>query len=89
MMGENFYPTILRNGTVFGYSPKMRFDLIVNLMTKHAAKDKKVFVLGGGKQWRPNVHVKDVSKAFIKCLEAPECFQMLLAKTIKCYKLRN
>jgi len=71
MMGENFYPTILRNGTVFGYSPKMRFDLIVNLMTKHAAKNKKVFVLGGGKQWRPNVHVKDVSKAFIKCLEAP------------------
>jgi len=71
MMGENFHPIILRNGTVFGYSPKMRFDLIVNLMTKCATKDKKVFVLGGGKQWRPNVHVKDVSKAFIKCLEAP------------------
>jgi len=71
MMGDNFYPTILRNGTVFGYSPKMRFDLIVNIMTKNAMKDKKIYILGGGQQWRPNVHVKDVSKAFIKVLEAP------------------
>ena len=71
LMGENFYPTILRNGTVFGYSPKMRFDLVVNLMTKNAIKDKKIFVLGGGKQWRPHVHVKDVSKALIKVLESP------------------
>lgn len=71
MMGENFYPTILRNGTIFGYSPKMRFDLVVNLMTKNAVKDKKIFILGKGEQWRPNVHVKDVSKAFIKVLESP------------------
>ncbi len=71
MMGENFYPTILRNGTVFGYSQKMRFDLVVNLMTKNAMKDKKIFILSGGTQWRPNVHIKDVSRAFIKVLEAP------------------
>ena len=71
LMGENFYPTILRNGTVFGYSPKMRFDLVVNLMTKNAMKDKKIFILSGGTQWRPNVHIKDVVRAFIKVLEAP------------------
>ena len=71
MMGENFYPTILRNGTVFGYSPKMRFDLVVNIMTKFAVRDKKIFIFGGGEQWRPHIHVKDVSKAFIRVLESP------------------
>ncbi len=70
MMDENFSPAILRNATVFGYSPKMRFDLAVNVMTKDAIKNKNIFVFGGN-QWRPFVHVKDVSNAFIAVLEAP------------------
>jgi nucleoside-diphosphate-sugar epimerase len=45
-------------------SRRMRFDLIVNLMTLHAWKNKKIIVLGGGKQWRPLVHVDDVINAF-------------------------
>jgi len=54
-------PTILRFGTLFGYSPRMRFDLVANIMTAMAVKEGKV-VINGGDQWRPMVHVKDVAK---------------------------
>lgn len=54
-------PTILRFGTLFGYSPRMRFDLVVNIMTAMAVKEGKIIV-NGGDQWRPMVHVKDVAK---------------------------
>jgi nucleoside-diphosphate-sugar epimerase len=61
----NFSVTILRNGTVYGLSKRrMRFDLIVNLMTSYAWKNRKIYIMGGGKQWRPLVHVDDVIKAF-------------------------
>src|SRR3989344_2504302 len=46
-------------------------DLFVNIMTKFAVRDKKIFIFGGGEQWRPHIHVKDVSKAFIRVLESP------------------
>lgn len=66
----DFCVTILRNATVYGLSPRMRFDLVVNLMTMQAWKERKIHVLGGGKQWRPVVHIKDVAKAFLLALEA-------------------
>lgn len=62
--GDGFCVTALRNATVYGYSRRMRFDLVVNLMTAKAFQDRVIFVLGGGQQWRPNVHVKDVARAF-------------------------
>lgn len=68
---DNFIVTILRNGTVYGLSRRMRFDLIVNVMTLHAFKNKKIQIVGGGLQWRPNIHIQDVSKAFIMTLETP------------------
>jgi len=71
LMDENFSPTILRMGTLYGYSPRMRFDLVVNAMTKTATVDKKIFVHGGGKQWRPLLSVEDAADAYIKCLESP------------------
>jgi nucleoside-diphosphate-sugar epimerase len=61
---------VLRNATVFGLSPRMRFDLVVNLMTLNAVQTGKIFVLGGGRQWRPLVHVRDVARAFITLLNA-------------------
>ena len=67
---ENFSPTILRMATLYGLSPRMRFDLVVNLLTAKAAIDKKI-PLFGGEQWRPNLHVMDAAEAYIKCLEAP------------------
>ena len=67
---KDFCVTILRNATVYGLSPRMRFDLVVNLMTMQAWKERKIHVLGGGKQWRPVVHIKDVAKAFLSILES-------------------
>lgn len=68
---HNFCVTFLRNATVYGYSPRMRFDLIVNIMTMYAYTKGVIYVLGGGKQWRPNVHVRDVANAFITTMNAP------------------
>jgi len=67
---ENFLPTVLRMASLYGLSPRMRFDLVVNLVTAKATFDKKITIFGGA-QWRPNLHVKDAAEAFIKCLEAP------------------
>jgi nucleoside-diphosphate-sugar epimerase len=62
---NNFSVTSLRNATVFGLSTRMRFDLVVNLMTLTAFQKGRIIVMGGGLQWRPLVHLSDVSKAFI------------------------
>lgn len=67
---KNFCVTFLRNATIYGVSRRMRFDLILNIMTMHAIKNKRIIVLGGGKQWRPLVHVRDVAKAYIVVLES-------------------
>lgn len=71
LMDENFSPTILRMGTLYGYSPRMRFDLVANAMAKTAVSDKKIYVHAEGKQWRPMLNVDDAAQAYIKCLEAP------------------
>ena len=65
-----FAPTILRLGTVFGYSYRPRFDLVVNTFVKNAWQNGKIEVKGGD-QWRPNVHVSDVARAILTVLEAP------------------
>lgn len=61
----------LRFATVFGYSPKMRFDLAVNIMTRHAYIAQRINIEGGGKQWRPFVHVGDVARTVSAVLAAP------------------
>ena len=71
LAGAGFTTTVLRNATVFGLSPRMRFDLIVNLMTLHAVEKGKITIMGGGRQWRPLVHVEDVAAAFRAVIEAP------------------
>jgi nucleoside-diphosphate-sugar epimerase len=71
LAGDNFSVTALRNATVFGLSKRMRFDLVINLMTLHAVRRGRIIVMGGGKQWRPLVHVTDVARAFRTVLEAP------------------
>jgi len=62
--------TVLRFATVFGLSGKMRFDLAVNVMTKNAYVARKIIVEGGGQQWRPFVHVRDVAEAIRRVLES-------------------
>jgi nucleoside-diphosphate-sugar epimerase len=63
--------TALRFATVFGLSERMRFDLAVNVMTKNAYVARKITVEGGGQQWRPFVHVRDVGETIRRVLEAP------------------
>jgi nucleoside-diphosphate-sugar epimerase len=70
LAGDNFSPTILRMGTLYGYSPRMRFDLVVNTMSMKAFTEKRIQVYGGN-QWRPLLHVEDAADAFIRCLDAP------------------
>jgi nucleoside-diphosphate-sugar epimerase len=66
---ETFHPTVFRLGTLFGLSPRMRFDLVVNLLTVRAARIGKITIFNGH-QWRPFLHVEDAARAFIECLEA-------------------
>lgn len=65
-----FTVTILRQATVYGYSHRMRFDLAINGMVLGFYKYGKIPIMRDGTQWRPFVHVKDTSNAFIRVLEA-------------------
>ncbi|EDZ60446.1 UDP-glucose 4-epimerase [Candidatus Pelagibacter sp. HTCC7211] len=64
-----FKPTIVRLGTVFGPSKRMRFDLVVNTMSKFAYFNNKIDVFGGN-QWRPNIHVEDVADGIISIIKS-------------------
>ena len=68
--GPNFETVIFRNATIFGLAPRMRFDLAVNIMTLRAWKDRVIYVMGGGQQWRPFVHIDDIVEVLVHGLEA-------------------
>jgi nucleoside-diphosphate-sugar epimerase len=68
---DSFAVTYLRNATVYGLSYRMRFDLVINIMTLYAYRNRRIYVTGGGQQWRPLVHVRDVARAFMTVMEAP------------------
>jgi nucleoside-diphosphate-sugar epimerase len=70
MQGKGMCVTALRFATVFGLSRRMRFDLAVNVMTKNAYTQGRITVDGGGKQWRPFVHVLDVAETVTSVLMA-------------------
>jgi nucleoside-diphosphate-sugar epimerase len=67
---ETFSPTIFRMATLYGYSPRMRFDLVVNILTAKAHHENVVPIFGGD-QYRPNLHVRDAARAYVDCLETP------------------
>jgi nucleoside-diphosphate-sugar epimerase len=69
LVDESFAPTIMRMSTLYGYSPRMRFDLVVNTMTMTAFLEKQINVFGG-EQWRPLLHLEDAAVAYLKVLEA-------------------
>lgn len=66
---KRFGATALRQATVYGLSQRMRFDLAVNGMVLGFFKNGKIPIMRDGKQWRPFVHIKDTSRAFITMLE--------------------
>jgi nucleoside-diphosphate-sugar epimerase len=62
---NTFCVTVLRQATVFGYSPRMRFDLAINGMTYGAWRDRSLPLMRDGDQWRPMIHVSDTADAII------------------------
>ena len=66
-----FTTLIVRPATVCGYSPRLRLDLTVNILTSHAVTNRQIKVFGGD-QMRPNIHVDDMADFYIKSLEWPD-----------------
>ncbi len=67
---KNFCAMTIRPATVCGYSPKMRLDLTVNILTMSALTKGKITVFGGN-QKRPNIHIEDITDYYVKLLEIP------------------
>ena len=70
-IGSDIVPTMLRFGTVYGMSDRMRFDLVVNILTAKAVMEGAMTVFHG-KTWRPMIHVDDAANSYITVLEAPD-----------------
>lgn len=68
---DDFSPVFLRNATAFGFSPRLRADIVLNNLVGHAYLTGDVRVLSDGTPWRPLVHAKDIARAFAAALEAP------------------
>jgi len=68
---DNFQPVFLRNATVFGVSPRMRLDLVVQSLAASGYVSGTIEILSDGLPWRPLVHIQDVAEAFCFFLEAP------------------
>lgn len=71
LASDKFTVTMLRFATVFGLSPRMRFDLAVNGMVLGFFKNKEIPIMRDGRQWRPFIHVKDVAEAYVKVIQCP------------------
>ncbi len=69
--GGGFTVLVLRPATVCGYSPRLRLDLSVNILTNHAVNKHKITVFGG-EQKRPNIHIEDVTDLYVQCLKFPD-----------------
>jgi nucleoside-diphosphate-sugar epimerase len=69
---SRFCPVILRKGTVYGYSPRMRYDLVVNTFVRDALTRGQLTLFHGGEMWRPLVDVRDAVQAYILLAEADE-----------------
>lgn len=67
----DFTPVYLRNATAFGFSPRLRADIVLNNLVGWAYLTGEVRVLSDGTPWRPLVHARDIASAFTAILEAP------------------
>jgi len=66
----DFTTVVLRPATVCGYSPRLRLDLTVNILTNYAVNSRRITVFGGA-QKRPNIHIADMADVYLRVLEAP------------------
>jgi nucleoside-diphosphate-sugar epimerase len=68
---DDFSPTYLRNATAYGFSPRLRADVVVNNLVGYAHTIGEILMQSDGTPWRPLVHVQDISRAFLAVLQAP------------------
>ena len=71
LASDSFSPVFLRCATAYGFSPRLRFDVVVNNLTGWAVTTGQVKLMSDGRAWRPLVHVEDMSRAFLAALVAP------------------
>lgn len=71
LASDSFSPTFLRASTAYGFSPRLRFDLVVNNLTAWACTTGEVHLKSDGSPWRPIVHVEDIANAYLATIEAP------------------
>ena len=67
---DGFVVTVIRPATLCGYSPRQRLDLTVNILTNHAVNQQIIRVFGGD-QYRPNLHIEDMCRAYLEVLQQP------------------
>jgi nucleoside-diphosphate-sugar epimerase len=72
LAAPDWRPVLLRNGTLFGHSARMRFDLVVNIFSLHSSLYNEIRIFGSGEHWRPFLHVSDCARAFVHFAELPE-----------------
>ncbi|SDG39007.1 NAD-dependent epimerase/dehydratase family protein [Roseospirillum parvum] len=65
-----FVASVIRPATVCGYAPRQRLDVIVNILTNHAVNNRRIRVFGGS-QLRPNIHIRDMARAYLHLLAQP------------------
>ena len=71
MTDSDFQPTIFRKGTLYGLSPRMRYELLLNSFAKDAFFKRQLTINGGGDIWRSMIDVQDAADAYIKAIELP------------------
>jgi nucleoside-diphosphate-sugar epimerase len=71
LAGPDFSPVIMRNATAYGFSPRLRADVVLNNLTCWAFTTGKIRIMSDGTPWRPLVHVGDIARAFVAALRAP------------------
>ncbi len=90
--GGGFEAVLLRFGTVYGLSPRMRFDLGVNFLAQQAVREGRVSIFGGS-QWRPFVHVTDIARGLVMAIDGPlrsdELPILNLGDNLENYQLRD
>jgi nucleoside-diphosphate-sugar epimerase len=90
---DGFSPTHLRNGTAYGFSPRLRIDLVVNNLAAFAVTTGEVLLKSDGSPLRPLVHIEDIARAFVAVLDAPrevvhdEAFNV--GRTTENYRIRE
>jgi nucleoside-diphosphate-sugar epimerase len=71
LAGPDFAPVSMRNATVFGVSPRLRLDIVLNNLAAWSHTTGRIRLLSDGMSWRPLVHVEDVARVTLALLEAP------------------